>query len=320
MPISLALLVVGFALLAKGGDFLVDGASSIAKHFKVSELVIGLTIVSLGTSAPELLVNIIASVGGSSGIALGNVFGSNICNTLLILGVAAVIAPISVQRGTVWKEIPFSLFITFVLGLLLNDTFFGNSGADRLSRGDGFVLLVLFGLFMYYVFTISSSDEAGGEDGEIADMGLGKSSVFIVLGLVGLVAGGKLVVTGAVDIARTFGVSEALIGLTIVAIGTSLPELFASAMAAYRGKSDIAIGNVVGSNIFNVLFVLGISSVIKTIPYPSLLNADLALVVLSIFFVFAFMFSGRKHRLERWEGALLVFTYFAYMVYLGIRE
>ena len=289
MLISIVLLVVGFVFLAKGGDLLVEGASSIARHFNVSDLVIGLTIVSLGTSAPELLVNIIASVGGSSGIALGNVFGSNICNTLLILGVAGIIAPISVQRATVWKEIPFSLFIVVVLGLLLNDAFFGNSAVNGLSRGDGLILLVLFGLFMYYVFTLSSSEEATEEEGAIAHMGLGKSTLFIVLGLVGLVAGGNLVVTGAVDIARSFGVSEALIGLTIVAIGTSLPELFASAMAAYRGKSDIAIGNVVGSNIFNVLFVLGISSVIKTIPYPSFMNLDLGLVILSSFFVFIFM-------------------------------
>lgn len=319
MLISLTFLAAGFMLLAKGGDLLVDGASSIAKHFKISELVIGLTIVSLGTSAPELLVNIIASLGGSSGIALGNVFGSNICNTLLILGVAGLITPIAVGHGTVWREIPFSLFIVIVLGLLLNDTLYNSAGHDQLSRGDGLILLVLFALFMYYVFTISSS--SGEEvDGETPDMGIPKSSLFIIVGLVGLAGGGKLVVSGAVDIAQTFGVSETLIGLTIVAIGTSLPELFTSAMAAYRGKPDIAIGNVVGSNIFNILFVLGISSTIKAIPYPIFMNVDLLVVALSSFLVFAFMFISRKHRLERWEAALLIAGYIAYTAYLIVRK
>lgn len=319
MLISTAFLVAGFVLLAKGGDLLVDGASSIAKHFNVSELVIGLTIVSLGTSAPELLVNIIASLGGSSGIALGNVFGSNICNTLLILGVAGLITPIAVGHGTVWREIPFSLFIIIVLGLLLNDTVYNSAGQDHLSRGDGLILLVLFGLFMYYVFTLSrvTGEKA---DGETPDMGIPKSSIFIVIGLVGLVGGGKLVVTGAVDIALSFGVSETLIGLTVVAVGTSLPELFASAMAAYRGKPDIAIGNVVGSNIFNILFVLGISSTIKSIPYPVFMNVDLLVVLLSSFLVFAFMFLSKKHRLERWEAALLVTGYIAYTAYLIVRK
>jgi cation:H+ antiporter len=319
MLISTVFLLAGFVLLAKGGDLLVDGASSIAKHFKISELVIGLTIVSLGTSAPELLVNIIASLEGSSGIALGNVFGSNICNTLLILGVAGLITPIAVGHGTVWREIPFSLFIVIVLGLLLNDTLYNSAGHDQLSRGDGLILLVLFGLFMYYVFTISSSSGEEAE-GETPDMGIPKSSIFIIIGLVGLAGGGKLVVSGAVDIAQTFGVSETLIGLTIVAIGTSLPELFTSGMAAYRGKPDIAIGNVVGSNIFNILFVLGISSTIKAIPYPIFMNIDLLVVALSSFLVFAFMFISRKHRLERWEAALLIAGYIAYTVYLIVRK
>jgi cation:H+ antiporter len=319
MLISLTFLAAGFMLLAKGGDLLVDGASSIAKHFKLSELVIGLTIVSLGTSAPELLVNIIASLGGSSGIALGNVFGSNICNTLLILGVAGLITPIAVGHGTVWREIPFSLFIVIVLGLLLNDTLYNSAGHDQLSRGDGLILLVLFGLFMYYVFTISSSSDEE-VDGETPDMGIPKSSLFIIIGLVGLAGGGKLVVSGAVDIAQTFGVSETLIGLTIVAIGTSLPELFTSAMAAYRGKPDIAIGNVVGSNIFNILFVLGISSTIKAIPYPVFMNVDLLVVALSSFLVFAFMFISKKHRLGRWEAALLIAGYIAYTAYLIVRK
>lgn len=319
MLLAFFLLAIGFILLAKGGDLLINGSSSIAKHFKVSELVIGLTIVSLGTSAPELLVNIIASVNDSSGLALGNVFGSNICNTLLILGVAGIVAPIAVQRGMVWKEIPFALFITLVLALLLNDSLFNNAGKDGLSRNDGFILLILFALFMYYIFTLAKAGVEEG-NGETIDMGMRKSFIFIVIGMAGLVGGGKMVVSGAVDIASSLGLSEAMIGLTIVAIGTSLPELFASVTAAYRGKSDLAIGNVIGSNIFNILFVLGISSGIKAIPYPLYMNLDLGLVILSIFFVFVFMFLGKKHSINRIEATLLVLVYVAYMVYLIIRK
>ena len=319
MLISLVLLVTGFIVLVKGGDLLVGGASSIAKHFNVSELVIGLTIISLGTSAPELLVNIFAAVEGKSGIALGNVFGSNICNTLLILGVAGMVAPIAVQSSTVWKEIPYSIFIGLVLILLLNDTLFDSASADMLSRSDGLVLIVLFGLFMYYVFTISKSGN-GIETDETPDFGLKKSSLFVVLGLAGLILGGKLVVTGAVDIASGLGVSEAMIGLTIVAIGTSLPELFASIMAARRGKPDLVIGNVIGSNIFNILFVLGTSSTIISMPYPAFMNYDMLIVIASTVLVFAFMFSGsHKKTLERWEGGVLVAAYAAYIVYLAVR-
>lgn len=319
MLVAPLLLAIGFILLAKGGDLLVDGSSSMAKHFNISELVIGLTIVSLGTSTPELIVNIIASINDNSGIALGNVVGSNICNTLLILGTAGMVAPITVQRGTVWREIPFAFFISLILALLLNDSLFNGSGDDLLSRNDGFILLLLFAVFMYYIFTLAQAGNEVGTD-ETSDMGTWKSIFFIIIGLTGLAAGGKMVVWGAVDIASAFGVSEAMIGLTIVAIGTSLPELFASTMAAGRGKSDIAIGNVVGSNIFNILFVLGVSSSIKDLPFPAYMNLDLGLVILSIFFVFCFMFLWKKHRIDRPEAFILLLTYIAYMAYLIIRK
>lgn len=319
MILPVALLVIGFIFLAKGGDFLVEGSSSFAKHFRISELVIGLTIVSLGTSAPELVVNIIASINGKTDITLGNVIGSNLCNTLLILGAAGVVAPIMVQRGTVWKEIPFALFISLLLGILLNDGFFNSHVNNRLSRGDGLILLLFFALFMYYIFTISrAGDEETGR--EIAEMSLSKSSLLVVIGLFGLVGGGRLVVSGAVDIASGIGVSEAMIGLTIVAIGTSLPEFFASVVAAYRGKPDIAIGNVVGSNIFNILLVLGVSSTITAIPYSNYLNLDVSLLVLSMLFVFICMFMGKRHRIERWEAAGLVLVYLVYMSYLVVRK
>lgn len=318
MILMVTLLVAGFILLAKGGDFLVDGASSIAKHFNIPELVIGLTIVSFGTSAPELLVNIMASFSGSSEIALGNVIGSNICNTLLILGAAGLIAPIAVQKGTVWKEIPFTLFVSVLLGLLLNNFFYSSPELYSLSRSDGIILLILLVLFMFYVYRLS---KAGNDvdDSVIKESTVSKSVLLIVIGVAGLVAGGKLVVNSAVDIALVLGISQALIGLTIVAIGTSLPELFASVMAAYKGKPDIVIGNVVGSNIFNILLVLGISSTINAIPYPAYFNIDLLLVIVSFFFVFVFMFLGKRHRIDRVEAFFLVMAYVAYMIYLVIR-
>ena len=319
MILQFILMAAGFVLLVKGGDFLVNGSASLARHFRVPELVIGLTIVSLGTSAPELLVNVISAMKGSSGIALGNVIGSNICNTLLILGAAGVVSPITVGRGTVWREIPFACFISVVLALLLNDGLFNADHADRLSRTDGLVLLTLFSLFMYYISTLARTGE---EEMAVSvrEIGVWMSLLFVLIGLAGLIGGGKLVVTGAVEVAAALGVSEALIGLTIVAVGTSLPELFASVMAAYRGRHDIAIGNVVGSNIFNILFVLGISSTIRDIPYPTYLNADLLLVNLSIFTVFAFMFLGKRHRIDRPEAVFLILVYIAYIGYLIARE
>ncbi len=319
MMLMLTLLVAGFVLLTKGGDFLVGGSSSIAKHFNIPELVIGLTIVSFGTSAPELLVNIMATFSGSTEIALGNVIGSNICNTLLILGAAGLIAPIAVQRGTVWKEIPFALFVSILLGFLLNDFFYSTPRHYSLSRSDGIILLALLTLFLLYVYKLSKEGN-NTDNSTIKESTVSKSLLFIVMGLAGLVAGGRLVVSSAVDIALALGVSQALIGLTVVAVGTSLPELFASVMAAYRGKPDIAIGNVVGSNIFNILLVLGISSTINEIPYPGYLNIDLLVVILSCFFVFVFMFFGKRHRIERVEALLLVTAYLVYTIYLVIRR
>lgn len=310
------LLIVGLLLLIKGGDYLVEGASSIAKKFNISNIVIGLTIVSFGTSAPELIVNLLASFSGSADLAIGNILGSNISNILLILGVTAAIYPISVKRGTTWKEIPFTLLAVVALGLMVNDALIDGNSFTILSRIDGLVLLLFFVIFMYYTFGIS---KAQGEGGDIKLYSTGASLLMLVGGMIALALGGNWFVDGAIDIAKALGVSEAMIGLTVVAIGTSLPELFTSVSAARKGNPDIAVGNVVGSNIFNVLWILGISGTIAPVHYSTILNFDLFVVIGATVLLFAFMFIGKDHKLERWQGYSFIVLYVLYIGYLIIR-
>jgi len=308
------LLIAGFVLLVKGADFLVSGASSIARRFNVSDLVIGLTVVAFGTSTPELFVNIVASLNGNTGIAIGNVLGSNIANILLILGISALIYPLHVGRGTVWREIPFSLMAALVLAVLANDHLFDSRGFSEISRGDGIVFLLFFLLFLYY----SASIAMEGEGGELPEgqKGIAVSLLLIAGGLVGLSVGGKWIVDGALHIAGELGMSESLVGLTIVAVGTSLPELATSAMAAWRRNVEIAVGNVVGSNIFNIFFVLGISATIKPLPFVTISNFDIAVVVLASMVLFATMFTGKRRSLDRWEGVVMLLVYSIYIGYL----
>lgn len=309
-------LLIGLVFLIKGGDYLVEGASSIAKKFKISNIVIGLTIVSFGTSAPELIVNLLASFNGSADLAIGNILGSNISNILLILGVTAAIYPISVKKGTTWKEIPFTLLAIVALGLMVNDAVIDGNSFALLSRIDGLVLLLFFIIFMYYTFGISKAE---GDGDDIKELKTSISIVMLMGGMIGLALGGNWFVNGSIDIARMFGVSEAMIGLTIVAIGTSLPELFTSVIAARRGSADIAVGNVVGSNIFNVLWILGLSSTIAPIPYSQILNSDLLVVIAATLLLFSFMFIGKDHKLERWQGYSFVGLYVIYLIYLVMR-
>lgn len=316
------LFIVGFVLLIKGADLLVDGSSSIAKKYGISNIVIGLTIVAFGTSFPELVVSSLASFEGSNGVAFGNIIGSNISNTLLILGVSAIIRSLEVNKATVSKEIPLSLLAVLATFFLVNDKIIDNASVSFLSRADGFVLILFFSIFIYYTFGISRVktgvlDSIGEE--KIKTYNSLVSFGMIMIGLVGLFLGGKWIVEGAIEFAKMFEVSETLIGLTIVAIGTSLPELAASGMAAYRGKTDIAIGAVVGSNIFNMLWVLGASSIIRPIPYDPMLNYDFmvlfAITVLLLFLIFY----GKRNILDRKEGSFLVFIYVVYIVALVIR-
>ena len=306
---------IGFVILIKGADLLVDGAASVAKKFNISSIVIGLTIVAFGTSAPEFVVNIFASVKGNSEIAIGNILGSNIANIFLILGVAAVIHPIVAKENTAWKEIPLSLLAAILIGVLANDVLIDGGTFSGLTRIDGIVLLSFFIIFMYYTFGISkvTGDE---ENIEIKLLSSGKAAIFILGGFTGLIVGGKWIVDGAVKIAELFDVSQSLIGLTVVAIGTSLPELATSAVAAYKKQADIAIGNVIGSNIFNTFWILGVSAVIRPLPFLRDSNPDILMSIFASALLFAILFIGKRHIVERWQGYLMIAIYIGYIVFL----
>lgn len=319
--LPLLLVVAGFVLLIKGADFLVEGASSLAARFNISQLTIGLTIVAMGTSAPELVVSIVSSAEGYNDVVFGNIIGSNIFNILLILGIAGTIYPLTVQSDTVWKEIPFSLLITVLLYVLVNDHWFVNGKKNLVDFHDGIILLVLFAAFLYYVYRSSA------KNGHLLEIpgDIKKYTPFILFlmiggGLAGLAIGGNMVVKNAVAIARMYDLSEKLIGLTIIAAGTSLPELATSAMAAFKKKSDIAVGNIVGSNIFNILLVLGVSSVVKPIRYNSELNTDVFVLLGATVMLFLFMFSMKKRKLDRAESILFLIIFAAYLTYLIIRK
>ena len=283
--ITYVLFIIGFFLLIRGADLLVDGSASIAKKLKISSIVIGLTIVAFGTSAPEFIVNIFASVQGNSEIAIGNILGGNIANILLILGISAIIYPITAKKNTVLKEIPLSLLAAIVLGIMANDMIIDGAGFSGITRIDGFILLSFFIIFLYYTFGITKSDKDIVEE-EIKVFSHFKAIIFIVLGLAGLVIGGKWIVDGAIKIAEFFNISQSLIGLTIIAIGTSLPELATSAVAAYKKQSDIAMGNIVGSNIFNIFWILGASAVIHPLPFSTSSNGDIAMTIFASFVLF----------------------------------
>ena len=316
---SFILPIIGFILLIGGADLLVKGASSMARRLRVSDLVIGLTVVAFGTSAPELFVNIISSIKGNTDIAVGNVLGSNISNILLILGICSIIYPLSVSKGPVWKEIPLSLLAAFLLGILANDRLIDGQASSAITKIDGLVFLSFFTIFLYYSFSIARQIAGMEEHVPSIVYGTMKSVLWVLLGFIGLSLGGKWIVDGAVHIASRFGMSQSLVGLTIVAVGTSLPELATSAVAAHKKNVEIAVGNVVGSNIFNILFVLGISSVIKPLPFETKNNADIAVVLLASLLLFFSMFTGKKRSLDRWEGIAFVTLYGAYITFLIIQ-
>lgn len=309
------LLVGGLTTVLFAADWLVKGASSIAKRFNVSDLVIGLTIVAFGTSSPELVTNILAARGGSTDLAVGNILGSNIANIFLILGVAAIVFPLTVQHGTVWKEIPLAILAAIMILILANDVQLDGAVENFISLGDGLVLLCFFAIFLVYTFEIAKESP---EEIEIVKMIHPPFAVLMVVaGLVGLYFGGNWFVNGASNLARTFGLSERVIGLTIVSIGTSLPELATSATAAYHKKTDIAVGNVVGSNIFNIFLVLGITSLLKPLPYPAeVVNFD---AWMGVFAAGSLFFAARfwgKNQIGRREGGLFLLIYLTYIFYL----
>lgn len=301
---------------------MVNGASSFAKRFNVSEIAIGLTIVAMGTSAPELVVNLVSGSQGLDDVVFGNLIGSNIFNLFLILGIAGTIRPLIVQSETVWKEIPFSMGLVIVLFILVNDSFFFGSESNTSGLIDGFILLLLFVAFIYYVFynVKKNNNQTVDIPNEIPIHSHWMTLLLILGGLTGLVIGGKLVVDNAVDIARSFNLSEKLIGLTIIAAGTSLPELATSAVAAYRNRADIAIGNVIGSNIFNLSFILGINSVVTPLEFNTEMNFDFYVLIGGSILLFIFMFTLKSKKLDRWEAILFLLTFIAYMTYIFIRK
>lgn len=320
MVLAFVLLLVGFVLLVKGADLFVDGSSGIAKFLKIPSIVIGLTIVAFGTSAPEAAVSIIAGVNGSNDIAVGNVIGSNMFNLLGVLGISALISPVRVDGQIVKKEFPFMLAATAVFALAAFDTSLGSGESNIISRSEAFILLILMGIFLYSVitFALRSRKESGASDDDNdKPKSLLKCILFTVGGLAGIIIGGQLVVDNASKIAQQFGMSETLVGLTIVAVGTSLPELVTSIVAARKGESDIAIGNVVGSNVFNILFVLAASAAIT----PMNINGQglCDLLILMGVSVMAYIFCVTKKTVNRIEGGVLVAMYAGYMAFAIMR-
>lgn len=309
--LNIVVLMVGFALLIKGADIFVDGASSTAQNFKVSKMLIGLTIVAFGTSAPELAVSISALASGSTDMVLGNVMGSCILNILLILGIAALIRPIKIKSNTVKKELPLCLLISTLLAVLFLDVSLAGGTVNQITRSDGIVVLLFFTVFLYYLITLARQKGEKKEKEEKPKFKLGKSLLFVALGMAGIIVGSEMVVNGATILATTMGISERVIALTVVAFGTSLPELVTTVVAARRGEQDLAVGNIIGSNIFNICIVLGIPVVLfGTITPSSFQMVDVIMLVASA--ALLFVFSVPTRRIMRWEGALMIALFVAY--------
>ena len=316
MILDIGLLLIGFVVLIKGADWLVVGASSLARKKNVSDLAIGLTVVAFGTSAPELVVNVFAAIQSHQDIAFGNVIGSNNFNLFVILGIAGLVTPLAVHSTTVYREIPLSLFAVVLLFFLANDFFL--SDKLILSRVDGLVLLAMFAMFLLYVKNQLRTDIPEPEEPHRQYTNL-KIWGLILIGLIGLVAGGRLVVESAISIATEFGISEKIIGLTIVAAGTSLPELATSVVAAIKKNNDIAVGNIIGSNIFNIFLILGVSSVINPLQYDRSFNSEIYFLAIGTIALFVLMFTGVRKKLDRWEAAILLSAYIFYTVLFVVR-
>jgi cation:H+ antiporter len=313
--VDLLVLLSGFIPLLYGATLLVDSATSLAKKLNIPNIVIGLTIVAFGTSSPELIVNLLSAASGNTDLALGNIIGSNIFNTLVILGLCALIVPLAVKSNTVWVEIPLSLLAAVSVLVLANDLLIDGAEYSVLTRIDGLILLLFFIIFMGYNVKMmlrgSFSDEIA-----VKDYQLKTAILLLVLGFALLFTGGRMIVIYAVRLAETFGIAERIIALTIVSAGTSLPELATSVIAARKNSFDLAVGNIVGSNIFNIFFVLGTSALLTPIPLGSNANFDLLINITASLLLFIFLFTGRGRQLERWEGLLFLAIYLAYLSYL----
>lgn len=313
------LLIIGFALLIKGADLFVKGSSNIAKLLRVPTILIGLTIVAFGTSSPEATVSIIAALEGNADVALGNVVGSNILNITLIVGVTAFLYPLRVESETIRKEIPFTLLASVALLILMSDIALQGSSSNLLTRSDGFILLLFLSIFMYYIIEIGLKSRKEKADEPVPeDIRWGKNILITILGLAAIIFGGDLVVDNGTEIAYSLGMSETLVGLTIIAIGTSLPELVTSISAALKKESEIALGNIVGSNIFNILFVLGGSATISPLATNNKMFIDVILMI--VLTIILLVFSRTSFRIGKREGFVLVAAYIIYLVYIILRN
>ena len=314
------LLLIGFVLLIKGADYFVKGASSIATALRISPLLIGLTIVAFGTSSPEATVSMVAAFEGNAGVAIGNVIGSNIFNITFVVGLTAFLYPLRVENETIRKEIPFTLLAGVALLIVISDVFLQSISGNFITRSDGFILLLFFAVFLYYIFEVARRDRKKNtsDTSKPEASSWGKNLAFTVGGLAAIIFGGDLVVDGATKIAISLGMSETLVGLTIVAIGTSLPELITSVTAAIKRESEIALGNIVGSNIFNIFFVLGGASVISPLAVDSKIFVDIFFMLLLT--VVLLVFSRTNFKIGKFEGIILAVSYILYMVYIIIRN
>lgn len=313
MILNILLLIIGLALVVGGANFLTDGAASIAKRFRLSDLVIGLTVLAFGTSAPELTVSLMAALKGSADIAIGNVIGSNIFNILAIVGITALIMPLTMSNSTIRIEIPLTILSSAVLFFMANDRLFDMAGENVITRTEGFVLLAFFLIFLFYTFNMSKGEES---PGQVRQFALPLSIIMVIGGLVALVFGGDLFVDNAAMLAGRVGVSESVVAITIVAGGTSLPELVTTLVAAIKKRPGMAIGNIVGSNLFNILLILGVSSSISPIRIQGITVVDYGIFILSAILLYVFgLFFGDK-TIKRFEGSILLSLFICYTVYL----
>ena len=314
---DILLLIVGLGLILAGANFLTDGSAALAQRFRVPEFIIGLTVVAVGTSTPELVVSVLSAIGGQSDVAIGNVVGSNIFNVFVILGVCALIRPVPLTAGNIRRDIPFGVLVSLLLLALAQDSLLCKGAADRIGRLDGAAMLALYILLMWYTIRKTKRPEATAPtEGSKAPMAAWLTAVMIVGGLAGLVFGGEMFLRSATSIARSLGVSESVIAITLVAGGTSLPELASSLVSLFKGKAEMALGNVIGSNIANILLILGVSATIHPLSMGGITVWALLMVLLSSVVVFLAAFTFKRKAIDRWEGALFVAIYAVYIWYL----
>ena len=314
MFLDILWILAGLVMILVGSDWLVDGASGIARKYGISEFIIGMTIVGIGTSMPELVSSAISAIGGHGDMALGNVTGSNICNVLLILGVTSLISPIGFTRSNIRKDLPFAIGVSLFLLVILYNGFGLFGGMPGISRSDALYLLALFVIFMIDSFKSGKSDSE--EEEGAKPMSMGKAVLLIMLGLAGLIFGGRFFVDHTVSIAERFHVSEAFISITLMALGTSLPELATCVVAALKGKNQLALGNIIGSNVFNIALIIGASGLISPFEIESISTVDMAMVIVSVVMLWLAAFTFKRYKLDRIEGAIFLLVYVGYIAYL----